>query len=280
MPPPVPDVEEDLSDGLKLSLRGGSGLAVTRIFHCKELQGSTPIETFASALKLTAAGLAHTGGNVPAFDDILIVNGVELHAREFDLDPFPPVDATVTVNYLQVDPIVAGFGPTQLEVGSSVEQGETEFNYIERAKPYTLRTPITITWDKQNDTPGANAKKQTPRVPVFYGKGVRRFIREQGTNPESIAELYVGRTNSTSWRGLGAEQAMCIDIHGRNSGNGIWVTNYDFAIDREGKFRQVARATDPETGEPVWVNAARIASKNGIDEIIVQFQADFNGLGL
>jgi hypothetical protein len=213
MPPPVPDVEEDLSDGLKLSLRGGSGLAVTRIFHCKELQGSTPIETFTSALKLTAAGLAHTGGNVPAFDDILIVNGVELHAREFDLDPFPPVDATVTVNYLQVDPIVAGFGPTQLEVGSSVEQGETEFNYIERAKAYTLRTPITITWDKQNDTPGANAKKQTPRVPVFYGKGVRRFIREQGTNPESIAELYVGRTNSTSWRGLGAEQAMCIDIH-------------------------------------------------------------------
>jgi hypothetical protein len=275
----MPTVVEDLSDGLKLTLRDG-GYVLTRVFHCEDLIGANPIEIFASALKMTAGGPAHFGGNVPDYDDLQIVNGVELYAREFDVEPFSAADATVTVNYLQVVQTTAGFGPTQLEVGSTVEQGETEFNYIERAKPFAARTPITITWDKANDTPGANAKKQTPKVPFFFGKGVRRFVREQSTNPESQAELYVGRTNSNSWRGLGTDMAMCVDIHGRNSGNGIWVTNYDFAIDREGLFRQVARAVDPETGEPVWINAARIATRNGIDEIITQFRADFNALGL
>jgi hypothetical protein len=281
MPPPVPDVEEDLSDGLKLSLRGGSGLAVTRIFHCKELQGTTPIETFASALKLTAAGLAHTGGNVPAFDDILIVNGVELHAREFDLDPFPPVDATVTVNYLQVDPIVAGFGPTIIEVGSSVEESSTEFSADEAVKPYALRTPLVLLWDRSSaGAPGASAEKKSPRVPYFAGKSVRRYTRQQSTNPETIADVVVGCTNSTTWKGLPQDAAMCVEYTGRYSGDGIWTINAGFAVDRNGLFRQVARAIDSTSGEPVFLTQAQFAASNGAQVVRVQQRFDFNALGL
>jgi hypothetical protein len=266
---------------LKLSLRGGSGLAVTRIFHCKELQGTTPIETFASALKLTAAGLTHTGGNVPAYDDILIVNGVELHAREFDLDPFPPVDATVTVNYLQVDPIVAGFGPTIIEVGSTLEIADTEFDADQLSLPWAQRTPIEVIWDPSvSGAPGANAEKQTPRVPAFVGKATRRYTREQATNPETIADSIVGRTNLTTWKGLPQDAAMCVEYTGRYSGNGVWTVNAAFAVDREGLFRSVARAIDPQTGLPAYVNQLDVQFENGIKVLRTALRYDFNSLGL
>jgi hypothetical protein len=281
---PSPNVDEDLSEGLKLKEDENGRYSLTRVFHCSNLVGASPVEIFAQALTLTsAAGApAHTGGNIPAAGEVLTVNGHKLYVRNRDLDPFPPNSAGVEVGYTEANLSIAGYGPTIIEVGSTVEQGETEFDYLNLAKPFAQRTPIEVLWDKANDTPGAGAKKQTPRVPIFTGKAVRRYRRQQSVNPESLADAYVGRTNSAGWKGLAADQALCVGISGvnTNSGAGLWDCSFEFAVDKIGLFRQIARAVDPDTGLPVWLNAARVAAGNGLKEIIVQGRVDFNALAL
>jgi hypothetical protein len=275
----MPTVVEDLSDGLKLTLRDG-GYVLTRVFHCEDLIGANPIEIFASALKMTAGGPAHFGGNVPDYDDLQIVNGVELYAREFDVEPFSAADATVTVNYIQTSPIISGFGPTIIEVGSTLEVADTEFSADQLTLPWDQRTPIEVLWDRSvSGQPGANAEKQTPRVPAFVGKAARRYIREQSTNPETIAESVVGRTNLTTWKGLPQDAAMCVEYVGRYSGDGRWTVNAAFAVDREGLFRSVARAIDSQTGQPAYVNQLDVQFENGIKVVRTALRYDFNSLG-
>jgi hypothetical protein len=278
----MPAVAEDLNEGLDLQEDENGRLSLTRTFFCTDLTGATPVEKFAQALTLTAGGTAHTGGDVPAAFSFIIVNGKKLYVKSRRLEPFPPADATVYVAYGEANLTAAGYGPTIIECGSTCEQNETEFDAVERAKPFAQRNPIQLLWDKNNTTPGANAKKSTPRIPIYTGKSVKVFRRQQTIDPSSYADQFVARTNSGGWKGYSADQALCLSITGvnQNSGAGLWDTIHEFAIDKEGLHRSIVRAIDEDTGLPVFVDQARIAASNGIKEVVGQFRADFNSLAL
>lgn len=262
---------------MKLS-RTRDGYQLTTVYDCQDLIGANPIEIFASALKLTAGGNAHTGDDVPTYGQLVVVNGSSMYARQFDVEPFPPADAKVVVTWTMLEPAPPlGYSPTVVEVGTSIEQVETSFDGPNLLLPYASRDTIKVSWDKgSSGAPGANAIKQTAVVPLYAGKAFRRYSRETSTNPETLADQFVAKVNSTAWKGLPAGTAMIASWTGLNIGDGKWKEVIDVVRDPTGKFKQVAIFIDPLTGQRVPATVAQLAANNGCVEVTVQGIADFN----
>jgi hypothetical protein len=275
----MPNVVADIANGLKLS-RNTTGYQLTTVYDCQDLVGANPVEIFASAMKLTSGGDAHTGDDVPVFGELLVINGSSMYARQFEVEAFPPNDAKITVTWTMLEPAPpVGYSPTIVEVGTIIEQVETSFDAANLALDYASRDTIKVSWDKgASGAPGASAIKQTATVPLFAGKAFRRYIRETTTNPETLADQFVARTNSTTWKGLPAGTAMIASWTGRNVGDGKWQEVIDVVRDPVGKFKQVAIFIDPTTGQRVPATVAQLAANNGVVEVTVQASADFNSI--
>lgn len=275
----MPEVEEDLIDGLALEEINGV-LTLTRVFFCKDLEGADAVTTLASALLLTDGGNAHTGADVPGEFDSLTVNGKTLYVQSRKLSPWPPADAEVRVVYTETPRTIgdAGFGPTQWECGASLEQGETDFDWANMQLPFDQRTPIEVAYTPAG---GEERTAQNPRVPVYLIKPTMQATREETDDPSDRASEFVGYTNSKVFRGREKNTVLCMEIRGRNPGNtGKWTTTYQFAEDRNGKWMQIARWTEPFSGQPPRLAVADLAAENGIKQITVQGEKDFDELDL
>jgi hypothetical protein len=119
-------------------------------------------------------------------------------------------------------------------------------------------------------------------VPILLPKPVLNYNRDEAISEDAFAakaDTYVGCTNSIAWKGWPAKTVLCLAILGRKGGDGIMAASYQFARDKHG-FKQIARVIDPSTGQPVTPDAAQVSGGNGVKEVIVQGEADFNGLAL
>jgi len=280
-----PHLDEDLADGFSISRKNGR-LVMTRTFFAINLTGATPPERLAQALLLHAGtGAAeHTGANLPDDGDEVEINDKTLSANDFAVSPWGAADAEIRVTYTEDlrDQDFAGYGPTIKEVGATVEEEETDFDYANLQLPLDQRTRIKVRYDPDASPPSGSStekKAQDARVRRWRGRPVIIFTREQSHDPEDLAADYVSMINSAVWRGYAAGTVLCISILGRNAGDGKWVTTYQFAVDKHG-FKQYARWIDPETGLPPSLLTFMIGHQNGITEVTVQGEANFAGLNL
>lgn len=274
----MPTVESPLNDRLSAGYDNGK-LVLTVPFFVKDLDppaSGNPLDEwqrFVSAF--SAPGIPREGTRI-------VAQGRKLYSRGYEVDPFPPTDATVYVTFRE-EPEISAIPGVVVESGSTYEQGETDFEASEMAKPFARRKPIVVTYESKWAV-GPQFRPQSARVPVLVGKTFRRYtIPFLGFDPGELSEEFVPCTNARPWRPKGADkpykqdEAMCISIVGRNAGTG-WEGVFDFAIDRRTRFHQVARWVNPENGQYPELKPEDLAKNNGIRDCIVQFRADFNRL--
>lgn len=272
---PTPTITEDLSDGLQLSQSDDGTIRFTRVFFCADMPGANPKEVFTAPLLMVSGGLTHTGADIPNRWDLLTVRGINFWCKGRSISPWPPNDAVLTATYDTVEPPVAGFGPTIVEVGSTLEQDTTVFDAANQILAWGSRAIIVV------NPPSAHSGEdpQYPAVPILVPKPTIVITRETSTSPESDADTHVGRTNSVIWRGYAVSTVLCLSIVGRNSGDGIWSTTYSFARDPLGKFVQIARWKDAKGLYPA-LTVADVSARAGIKDVVVQGSSNFNLMSL
>ncbi len=289
---PPPELWEDLNSSFRIGRNNGK-FQMTREFHALHLIGLTPPERLAQALSLTATGVAHAGANLP--DDgeereiVVVGKAHKVYANVFDVEPWSNDEAGIRVTYThemrgQIEFI--GFGPVTKEVGASVEEIETDFDWENLQKPYEQRKRITVRHNSWRDAIDYTTPLQTHedrpqdvRVRMWRGKPVLNFTRDQTADPEPMADEFVGFTNNAVWRGYAKNTVLCIAIVGRSIGTGVWNTLYSFARDKNG-FKQYARWINPDTGNAPELTVPMILGFNGVREITVQGDANFAQLNI
>jgi hypothetical protein len=276
----MPSVIEELTEVLHSGVSEEGGAFLRRGFHIKDL-GGTGLNRFLSVWNLLGTTLQGDGGLVtlPRDNERVIIGGREVWAKVFDVKPWGDADAILTVDYREDNTELSGFDGVEMEVGTTVEQDETDFTGEQADKPFHQRTPMYILYDptatgRPQDT---EANRKAVRLPKWVGKSFRRYTKTVGEDPGPMSEFYASRTNSTTWKGYPPETVLCMSIVARNAGRG-WRATGDFAIDRTGRFRQIGRAKDETTGEPIPLTQQQVANANGIDEFRVQGSANFNAL--
>jgi hypothetical protein len=281
----MPSVIEDLSEILHSQWTSRGGLTLTRGFHIKDLAGGSGADLFMQAWNLLGTTLQGEGGPVtlPRPSEGMIIGGREVFANDINIDPWPPADATLTVTYNEDNTELSGFDNVEVETGTTYETDETDFAASEWGKPFNERKTMYLLYDPDRDGPPSDLTKYRHdiRAPILVGKSFRRMTKTLGEDPAPLGERFCSppKTNKTTWKGYPPETILCLSIVGRNAGRG-WRTTFDFAVDKVGKFRHVARVTDKETGLPIPLRPIDVANRNGIDEFVVQPQDNFNALPL
>lgn len=284
----MPSMEEDLNEGMTLTLQNGR-LRLTRTFLCKDLElpspGDPEVLRFASALNVT--GIPATNHRLD-----IAVKGVlhKLYATDFNLDPLPPVDAVLKVGYLPnelsvFDPGAGDFGTITIQGGTTLETVETDFDYENLQKPLFQRTPITVEYDAlaalSGGAPAVDSafKPQGAKVPRLSPKTVETYTRNEKSYPATRARQYAGKTNRSAWHGLAPHTVLMTAITYTSSDGGEnWTVSYSAIYDPETEFRQWARYILPETGKPVPVDESMLSNENGIKSIVVQGDENFNSI--
>jgi hypothetical protein len=204
------NVQEDLSDGLRITEEGGVK-QLTRIFFCTDLSGSSPIEILYSPYLLIASEGTHTGGDIPERGERITIGGEDFWCISRSIEPWGTNDATVTCVYStqsQPEPGGSGYSPTITEVGTTLEQDQTNFDATNLALAYASRTPITI------PPPAAFAGQpsQNPTVPIFVSKATIVVSRTQTVSPEADSEHHW-----TEFRGIsmGRDVQFCPRSYGK-----------------------------------------------------------------
>lgn len=259
-----------LTDGLVIEF-DGTRMSVTVPIHVKDLDtpaGGSPVDLLAEAL--TVAGMPEPG-------DGLLISGRNVYARRYRIGAWANADAEVIVTYVEDDSAIGGTGAI-IEGGSTLEQSETDFESAERRKPWAERTPMSVLWDPSSDgAPTAAAEEQAVRLPYFAGKPYRRYIKTLSEDPSALAEQFVGAVNNAVWKGYPVESVLCMSITFQNAGEGFRTT-FDFAIDRDTRWRQIGRARDRTTGEFVTITNVQLANYNGAKDFVVQLVENFDNL--
>lgn len=215
----------------------------------------------------------------PQYDDSKVIRGRTIYARQFSVRAWADNDAEVLVTWVEDDTAIGGIG-TEIEVGTSYEMAETDFDAANRELPWAERTPMYVLWNPAVDgaTVDSEEFRQAVRLPYFAGKPFRRYTKTISEDPGELSEQYATFTNSSPWKGYPEETVLCLSIVGRNAGNGGFRTTFEFAIDRVTKWRAVGRARDKATGDFVALTNAQVAGYNGISDFVVQGSKDFNDL--
>lgn len=273
-------VEEDLAEGLRSQKTEAGGLTFARTFHFRDLEGSGYLR-FLSAWGYVGTSVAKFGGGtiaIPAEGHKEVVAGLELFARDFNLDPWGDADAFLNVAYREDETALGGSG-VEIETGTIVELGETDFDATNQLLPWAERTPMYIVWNPAVDGASVDSKefRVGARLPCFIGKPFRRYTKTLSSDPGILSETYTAHVNRTAWKGYPPESVLCMGIVGRNSGEGFRTT-FDFAIDRITLWRQIFRATNKRTGLPEPLTPAQVAGYNGIKDFLTQKTIDFNAL--
>jgi hypothetical protein len=266
-------LDTHLVQGLEINF-DGTRMSATVPYFIKDLEtpaGGDPLDLLAEALEVTG---------VPAYGDSKVIKGRTVYAYRFRVTAWADSDAELQVTFVEDN---AG-GPSginsEIEVGSTIEIAESDFEGSERVKPWNERSPLWVGYNPEVDVGEAafaSDQRQYVRLPYFAGKPFRRYTMTLGEDPGPLAENFVGATNSVPWNGYDVNEVLCMGIVGRNAGQGFRTT-FDFGIDRVTKWMQVARYKDPATGDPVKVTNNQVAARNGIKDFVMQVPRDFHTL--
>lgn len=282
-----PSLEEDLSDGLKLTARnGGEQISLTREWFAKDLEGGTPVEVFSSAWNLPG---------IPAPGDYITITIAgrtrRVYPNDYELDPWPPNDAGVRVVYSEKNlsiGISEEFGVCTVSGGTSLRQIETEFDADNLQKPFLERTPISVSYDPNRDgapgvllvAGGGTTVLQGGSVPAFIPDSSVTFTRFERTYPGARQRNYAGKRNAVEYEGCPIGTLLMWSVTFQQIRGDLYSTSYTLVYDPYMFWNQVLRYTDPLTGYPPKLSKAQLAGQNGIKEIVTQPSITFQALKL
>ena len=269
----MPSVEPYLSSGMRIRY-DSDRMTVTVPYHVKDIEDpgeNNPVLRLAAAVNVTG---------VPPPGDRLLVQGREVFARGYDIASWSNADAELVVTYSENEGTFDGDG-IEIEVGTVAELGETDFDAANQIVPWAERVPMYVLYEPgKQGAPvegGSGVEKIGVRLPTFVGKPYRRYTKTLGEDPGLLSEQFTRFVTKTTWKGYPPETVLCMSIVGRNAGQGFRTT-FDFAIDRETKWRQVFRVTDQDTGEYVNLTKEQVAGLNGIKNFLTQPTKEFSQL--
>lgn len=251
-----------VADSLKMD-RDEKGIRITELYRITGCTGATQKDMLASALGAT--GLPTDGTTFTA-------NGVVLYLRSQSFAPWGTDEAECTVTFQPPD---NSFSPTgsgaSFSIGTSLEQTESDFSATERAKVWTMRTPLFV-----NDPTGTSGLQQPMRLPYYAQRSTFQYVLREAVDPGARSRTYSGRRNSATWKGLGMGTVMCLGIAGQSNDGGVTFSNtYQFGYDPDDFWNQVGRWKNRDGTFPALTNS-QAASRFGIQDVNMQGDVDFS----
>jgi hypothetical protein len=272
----------DQTEGLRLFVRNGTEIGAVWQFFLADVPGDTALSKMANALN--DPGLPSLGAGL-----VVRLPGTNtfraIYPQDYEVTPWSDGDATVTVTYAERDLSIPSGGLTGrafISGGTSVKQIETEFTYDEMQKPFLQRTPIEISYDADQNgaISGGRHTPQGVRVPAFVPDACVTFTRYERTNPMERSLQYTAKRNASPWMGAQKYSLLMLAVTFDQLGSSLFRTGYVTAYDPITLHNAVARYIDVKTGLPVTLTKEQVAGQNGIKEIVVQGDEDFNALNI
>lgn len=271
----MPTLIEDLSEGFKLALRDGEKIELTRVFHVTQLVGETAVLRLASALDVPG---------LPLPQEFITVRGRQVYPRNYDVQPFADDEATITVQYSEIDLSITGGGNDGrciVSGGTSLRQVETEFDVDNLTIPFDQREPIYVEYDASEDgEPGDNAIEQGGRVLAFLPDSSVTFTRFERSYPGGRSRDYAGKRNASAYEGCAPGTLLMWSVTFQQIRSNLYQVSYTMVYDPYGKWNQILRYIDPLTGKPPKLSQAQVEGENGIKEITTQEDISFQSLNL
>lgn len=265
---------DDQANGLSVSRDEVGAYTVTLSLHAKDLTGATILDKLAAA-----EGLLGTDY------DYVTYRGQVLPRQKLSLDPWPPADTGITLTFAKTkaqgggNPTGGDFGKALLSGGTNTELTETDFDWDNLQLDYADRKTITVGYNKNSDlAPSTDALYQDARVPRYAARSTFTFSRVEMSDPSGRSREFGSKTNSTAFLGMEAETVLCASYLFEQQLDGSFRASITFAWDPAG-WEQFARFVLDDGKFPA-LRPSQVAAQNGITEVVVQGEANFNDLAI
>lgn len=266
----MPSLIENLADSLRISIRDGQHITATRKYHAYELGTGDNMSVLASVFALGLPG--------PSDGVTILIPGTSsartIYPSSYDATPFGDDEAEVTVGYAEINlsiPPSSTFGLCTVSGGTTLRSIETEFDADNLELPFESRTPISVTY---------NDDDQGGRVPMFMPESSVTFTRYERSYPGVRSRAYAGKTNADDYEGCPADTLLMWSVSFEQIASSLWQTAYTMVFDPNNYWRQFLRYVDPDTHLPPSLDADDIADGNGITQVTTQGRVVFASLDI
>lgn len=266
-------LDENLYEGLTVTGSAAAGYVVTWVLFARNLAAS------GVAAMDEAIGLLGT-----SYDSVTF-RGQTLSTRTDRVIPWPPVDAEITLTFSRGDGDLPAEseddGPALLSGGTTTELAETDFDADNLALAFASRESIAVVYDADSTgaPSGPGAYGQDARVPIFAPRSTFSFTRVTDTEPSSRSRTHGGTTNDDTFFGMAANTVLCTSYLFDQRLDGRYVETISFAYDPDTQWKQYARYVLDDGNYPRLLQT-QVAAQNGITEVVVQGESDFDALDL
>jgi hypothetical protein len=282
-------VTYDLEEGLTYTENERTTVPMyTLVAHVYDLEEGSDQQLIAQAMGIVPP--LYTDGSLYGIIPTYGAGSTVLLKRTFR--PFAPVDCFVSMYF--GSPISGTLlGPVKLDISVSLTQAETQFDAANQALPWNMRTAISVQYDASS--PGAPGSPifNPPLIQVWppIAGGTVPYYAQYPTatftttlpladfNVGALGTQYAGTTNSSTYMGEPPNSLLCMGINGSSDDGMITdVTQFHVQRDIYDLWTPVLRYIDPVSGLPPKLTQTQIAAYNGVNQIVVQGQEDFNSL--
>ena len=232
----------DIIDGDGGKYSQTNGWEVTRIAKVYGLSGTGHAKIYAA---VNASGMPFLGEAHPTI--------YQARLRDISVKSVSTECVELTLNYTQKSGQSSEPGnPPLIDVRTSVSQIETTKNHegtrLEKTFTYPANYMVNgVSSPKAGTTP---LPKQPGRISKLIPEMTLTFNITETTSPEIFGPYYVGKMNSTTWRGKPAKSWLCVDISGVSNDLGETYQNrysFQYRPDALG-WDETMTFTDPDTG--------------------------------
>jgi len=191
--------------------------------------------------------------------------------RELRPRPIDSETVEVTLVYRSNGFVSFPKNAAQITVGASVQQVSTNRDK-NNADLSVSHTWTTAEKDKHGVSPTTSPDTQGGEITVFKPQTTFDYAIRQNYAPDAFSLSYVGKVNSSTWKGGSAGTWLCTSINGRSSDNG---STYDVTY----SFQYQAAGWNPfyfyrmPDGRPPAVTDA-----NSLKQVSYYETADFTGM--
>jgi hypothetical protein len=252
----------------------------------QDLDEGTDQELLVQAYEeLDAVGFSrYSSGLLTGITSVYGIGSTVLLSRS--MTAFPPYDTNFVLNY--GSPIAGTLlGPVKLDIGTTLQQGSTAFNYANLALPWTMRTRLKVTFDSTvpNGAPSPASLtnplcNQSGTVPFYFQQPSATFTTTLPLSDYNVGALstqYSGCTNSAEWYGEAIGSLLCMAITGSSDDGEITdVTRFVVNRDIYDYWMPYLQYIEITTGRPPLLSPGQLQNYNGIINPTVQGSQDFN----
>lgn len=200
------------------------------------------------------------GSQHPTFD--------ELYLSEYDASAVSDDTVSVTLSYTRKN-TENDTSYVKINVGASLQQSQANTD-----------KDGNLVYTEYTDEDGKAWPKQYGTFSVMVPNVTFGYSKTTTSSPGSDAIAYVGKVNTSAWKGLDAGTVLCTGITGDSEDSGTtYDCQYNFHYKAEGWKKKIIY-TDPETGKPPSNIDAATNDGKSIKEIDIYDTAEFSGLGL